>query len=225
MADSNDKGKVVFLENDNRKPHITPEATGKFAYLNKPDMYKGKHSHKISLEYDPDDAEWSEFLEMVLEFEIEQRLQDPVALAEAADMIEKLDLKQTPEEFIKATTKRPSMCKTEKVKDKDGNFTGESRQVIRASRTVKNPTDYKPVPVVDANRQPMDPEVWGGSIVRISCGIGYYTGGIGCGTKLYLRAVQVVENAKSGGGDTSNDFGAPIGDPVGDEPEGSPDDF
>lgn len=89
--------------------------------------------------------------------------------------------------------KYPSIC----TKRGQLNKTDDGLIIIHADRK----GDKEPPALVDAKKNPLTGGVWGGDVVRVAGGLGFWNTGTGAGTKLYLKGVQILEKAEREGGD------------------------
>lgn len=110
----------------------------------------------------------------------------------------------------KKTLKRAAMpWKPEQ--DDEGNDTGmvlirfKRRHKVTSKRTGKT-YFYQPA-VFDSQRQIMTEPIGGGSILRVKCEpYGWYSPSLGCGLRLTMAAVQVLQLVPPGGGASADGF-------------------
>lgn len=182
---STNNKKTTKSKKDTKKveyPKLTsPDGKAKFAYLWKPDDYKGQEKHKVDLVVDPDDA--SDFKE-----EIDKLVDEAFDQFQDDDEIKASDKKK----MVKAYPYYDE-------EDDDGNETGEI-----AFKFKSNPKDKKGTPrfsIFDAAGNRIKKAIWSGSTIAVQCLVRpyYFAGSKQAGVTLYINAVQLIEASDGGG--------------------------
>jgi len=155
----------------------SPKGTAAFAYLKKPDTSFNKRRHRITVVFDKNDPEYTEFANQLVQLATDAKLPKKAVPIKVANerLAETLDIEVgTP--YIEAESKI-----------KEGQPDGE-------------------IPVFNAKGQ-QDPslDVWGGDLVRVEVSAAKWEMSTGKGMKLYLNAVQLLKS--SGGGQKGSTFG------------------
>lgn len=177
---------------------VSPKGTAIYPWLNKADTeYDADGVYKVTLSIPEDELDkpikhkLEEFSGRTLRDILDSKVKEAKALAlEKAKPADK-----------KKITINPAY---EAEVDDDGNETGNVRLSFKMKALVKpkegDAFTQKP-DILDAKRNKVDVQIWGGSILRVVFGITpYYVAGTKCaGITLRMRAVQVIELVSGGG--------------------------
>jgi hypothetical protein len=167
------------------QPIVSPRGIAVWPRLNEPDFkFNENGEFSVDLRVDPNDPTVAGFL---------------------------AELEQIYEEHYEATCQREGKKKLKRADmpwkpetDEDDDETGmvlirfKRRHKVTSKKTGKT-YFFQPV-LFDSQRNPTTEMVGGGSEVRVKCEpYGWYTPQLGCGLKLSLSAVQIIELVSPGG--------------------------
>lgn len=172
----------IISFNKTVKKMVTPAGIARWSHINKEKVVGDKRTGKksISVLMDPSNAKHAEFLAEL--YEVCER---------GVEMLPKAKRSRAYLPYKNDT-------------DKEGNETGLI-EVGANTQSHDKEGNEKHVTIVDAAKNPLKAEVFGGSTVRVSTKPYAYSSGTASGVKLFLNAVQVLE-LRTGGGGGADDF-------------------
>lgn len=174
-----------------REIRTTPKGVAKYPHLNKPDEYKGKRSYKVSLVLG---AKESAGLRKYIDEQVDKAWDE--LLSEFKPPVRKKAEKYYPYEEEFDDNDEPTgnyvfkFSKNAEFKDK------KTDEIIKV-----------PMKLVDAKRNPMKENVWGGSILKVAffCYPFANSGTKEIGVALKMEAAQIIDLV-SGSGNSGADY-------------------